>query len=138
MENTIITDHLRQRFLERKKENKKRYSHLRTCKGCNHCVSLAYELRRTIQGNRSTLDIEIRARLEESKEINYIRNDAGFMSYIYDKYGYESDHRFHHHEDIVFITIRCEERGRVAVTCFDAKDSVFRDFLNRPKYKKKD
>jgi len=137
----IITNHVRERFVERfSEENRKEYAHLSRCRdthnGCEICKSLAFKLHREVLDNRRYLDKVICARLHEAKETRIHHNNVEFMNRMYSKYGYQR-FRFLIHEDILFVVIETED-GKVAVTCFDAKNSVVGDYVRRPKYRKKE
>lgn len=132
----IITNHVRERFVERfSSENRKVYSHLSSCKGCQRCVSLTYRLKREVDSSRNFLDKVICARLHAARETRILHNNHNFMNRIMAKYGDQPAH-YLISDDILFLVVDAEE-GKVCVTCMDVKDSILGDFVRRPKYKKK-
>ncbi len=132
----IITNHVRERFVERFSEaNRKVYSHLKSCKGCQRCYDLTFRLRREVDQSRHYLDKMICARLHTARETRIHHNNHEFMNRMARKYGDKPAH-FLLSDDILFLVIDAPE-GKVCVTCMDAKDSVLGDFVRRPKYKKK-
>lgn len=132
----IITNHARERFVERFSEtNRKAYAHLRECNGCQRCVSLTFRLKREVDTDRAALDQRILAMLAGSYETRIHHNNFRFMQNMADKYG---DHpaRFLVNGDTLFIVLDAPE-GKLCVTCLNAKTSVLKDFVRRPKFKKK-
>lgn len=132
----IITNHVRERFVERfSEENRKVYSHLSSCKGCQRCVSLIFRLKREVDSSRGFLDKVICARLHTARETRILHNNLDFMARMTAKYGDQPAH-YLISDDILFLVVD-SEAGKVCVTCMDARDSVLGDFVRRPKYKKK-
>ena len=133
----IITNHVRERFVERfSSDNRKVYAHLRSCKGCQRCVSLTFRLKREVDSSRHFLDKMICARLHEAHETRIHHNNHDFMTRMTAKYG-DKPTRYLISNDILFLVVESEE-GKVCVTCMDAKDSVLGDFVRRPKFRKKE
>lgn len=137
----IITNHVRERFVERfSEENRKDYVHLSRCKhthdGCETCKELVFRLHREVESNRRYLDKMICARLHEAKETRIHHNNTDFMNRMHAKYGYQR-FRFLIHGDTLFVVIETED-GKVVVTCFDARHSIVGDYVRRPKYRKKE
>lgn len=134
----IITNHVRERFVERfLPDSKKMYGHLRNCKGCQRCVSLIYQLKDQVRNSYSYLNKVIYARLHEAKETRIHHNNTRFMEYMHNKYGYRNFH-FLVSEGVVFVVVDADD-GKVVVTCIDGKnDAAIGDYVRRPKYRKKE
>ena len=131
----IITNHLRERFVERFTENRKLYSHLRNCSGCPKCVSLTFKLQKEVREKGRFLDKVICAKLHDAKEVRIHHNNAEYMEFMVKKYG-DRKFQFLVNEDILFVVV-IAEKGKVVVTCENAKKSVLGDFVRRPKFKKR-
>ena len=132
MDNFIITNHARERFVERFSKNRRLYAHLGECGGCSQCVSLLFRLRREVKENRP--DEIMLVKLQEARETKVHHNNLRFMHSMYEKYGYQNFH-FLVGGEIIFVVV--DDEGKVVVTCLDAKSSILADFLKRPKYRKK-
>jgi hypothetical protein len=135
----IVTNHARERFVERSNKKFKDYKKL------FHKNSVKYKqiekkIHQEIKQNLYKINEEIRKRLKRSKNEKSYKNCTGFMDWYYTKYGYvEPD--FLVDEDILFIVI--SERGKkLIVTCLDAKTHFAGKAAQRKKFsnvkKKKD
>ena len=130
-----ITRHVRERYLER---SDKKYLHLSNCKraGCPHCISLIYSMRTTIQENQFSIDQSVREKIHSAQEVRSYLNDSKFMSFYYDKYGYDRVPRFMVNDDLLFVLIADEQTDRdVVLTCMWASKHVVGK--KRMKFKKK-
>ena len=136
----ILTNHLRERYLER---FNKKFRHLQQCSlarcnlSCSLCVSLLFELRREVTEiqRRRVLDSVIFNRLTKAHEECSHLNNTEFMSRLYDRYGFG---RFHFlcDEDVLFIVVN-ENGKKIVPTCIPARGSVVGGIACRPKYRKK-
>lgn len=133
----IITTHARERFVSRFSSARDEYSHIEECRSsCPTC----FELKNKIAANRHHWDNLICEKLVDAEDVRIFQNDTEFMSFMYERYGYN---RFHFFVSgyIVFITV--EERGMYCLkTCMDGNwringSLVLKNFINRPKYKRK-
>lgn len=135
----IITNHARERFVERFSEDRKKtYAHLSTCKnwqGCQRCVDLVFKLKKEVDESRHYLDKVICARLHTAHETRIHHNNHNFMTKMREKYGDRPAH-YLISDDILFLVVDALE-GKVCVTCMDVRDSILGDFARRPKYRKK-
>jgi hypothetical protein len=133
----IISTHARERYIERG-EDRKKYAHLQTCKGCPRCVSLMYDLRKQVAARGGFIDYEICDKLLASREVRIHTNNHIFLSMVYEKHGYNRfEYLVHDDSDMLFVVIHDEKKGKVCVTCFSASDSVVGNFVRRPKYRAK-
>jgi len=127
----IFTRHLRERFVQR---TNKRFEHLQTCKNedCNLCYELNIEIDKILEARRP-VDQEIARRLDAASECKSYLNDARFMDWFYDKYGWDKRFEFLVNDKITFVVV--EERGRkVVVTCIDSKNYTVVKSTLRPKF----
>ncbi len=135
----IITNHARQRFVERfSVENHKTYLHLSQCKkrhNCELCISLTWKLHQEVEDGKYQLDDMMQNLLKEAKETRIHYNNTELMSRLHLRYGYKKFY-FLIAEDVLFVVLATEE-GEMVVTCMDAKNSHVGDFVRRPKYRKK-
>lgn len=125
-----ITDHLRERYVERKN---KKFAHLRQCKGCQLCRDLAYEINEILR-NRRQVDQEIRSLLAVAKEDRSFLNDSNFMFDYYEKYGFDHNIRFFVSEPLVFVCIEDKNGSKVIPTCLCSDRHIA---VKHTKYKKK-
>lgn len=135
----IITNHLRERFVERFSKESADFIHLDQCRehGCISCRDLTYKLHDLVNNNKKMWDRIICAKIHDAKDVKIFQNDSRFMENMYSKYGYDR-YSFLVEGDILFVV-----NGRnVGLTCLDAQWSingskVIANYLKRPKYRKK-
>ena len=130
----IITNHLRFRYWQR---THKKYQHLQECRktGCSDCQTLQVEIEFTIKENRKEIDDEIYQRLLKSKESRSCVNNSNFMTWYYEKYGYDTRFEFLVDGDVLFVIIQ-DRSKKIVVTCLEAKTHVAGKAAQRPKFKK--
>lgn len=131
----IFTNHLRQRFVQRTTNE---YKHLKECreKECETCKELEQDIRLKVAENEREINSQIRKRISRADENRSYLNNTGFMSWYYEKYGYDTQFQFLVHKDILFVVLI--KRGRkVVVTCLEAKTHlVGKATAARKKYNK--
>lgn len=136
----VITDHVRERFVERFSRESRYFSHLSRCRGCERCRELTFWLVELVREKRDQWDKIICAKLHDAKDVKIYQNNATFMDYMYTHYGY---HRFRFlvESGILFVVI--ETNGKHVVrTCMDVNypvngSRVIADFMHRPRYNKR-
>jgi hypothetical protein len=139
MADYIITNHVRERYVERFSEESDKFIHLSKCSGCDRCRSLTFELADLVKSRREEWDQQIRAKILEAEKINIFLNNSKFMDYMHKNYGYYR-YNFYVNNPILFAVI--EDFGKKIKTCMDVRwpvngSTVLADFMKRPKYKKK-
>ena len=142
--NFIITAHARERYVERFSRESNRFNHLGWCResGCETCANLTFQLDELVRRNRSNWDNILCAKLHDAEEIKIFHNNSSFMAKMYEKYGYDKRYRFLVEGDILFAI--CIDNGKnVVLTCMNVNNPVngsmvIRNFLKRPKFKKKE
>lgn len=130
-----FTQHLRERFLQR---TNKKFLHLQTCKSdfCRTCEKMKKEIHTEIAFDRKTIDQELSRRINLADEDRSYLNNSQFMSWYYEKYGYEKRFQFLIHEDITFVAVH-EETEKVIVTCVFSKRHISgKSFLAKKRFKK--
>ena len=134
MEEFVLTHHLRQRFVQR---TNKKYDHVQRCKNkqCLMCDSLLREIRIYANQHRRELDVTIREYLGQAVECRWCLNNSEFMSWYYDKYGYDKKFRFLVHNGILFVGV-VDDGKCVLVTCVVAKTHIAGKQSLRPKFNK--
>lgn len=138
----IITNHARERFVERFSGKRKEFMHLSNCSedNCEKCKDLIYSLERLSTKDRYNLDKTIIELLNSSQETKIFYNDFNFMSRMYERHGYKK-FKFLYNEEIIFPII--EDRGKkIVLTCMCTNykvnnSTIFSDYIKRPKFKKK-
>jgi hypothetical protein len=133
----IITYHARERFLTRFLEGKKYGFLIEHGKKSSEprVISLVYNLCQDMKKMRDTLEEQILARLEKSKETRAYLNDSVFLAALYDKYGIQR-YTFMVDDDICFVIVPHRDSGqKTVVTCLYAKHSRHR---SKKKYTKKE
>lgn len=139
MEDFIVTNHVRERFVERFSEESYRFTHLSKCKGCDRCVSLTFDLDDLIKSRRSYWNKAIQEKIRGAEELRIFLNNSTFMEYMYLNYGFDR-YSFYVVYPILFAVV--EDHGKKIKTCMDVRwpvngSTVIADFMKRPKYKKK-
>lgn len=137
--NFIITDHARERFVERFSKESKNFIHLSHCNGCELCRELTFKLYETVTQNRLMWNSIITIKVHDAKEVRIFHNNTTFMDEMYRKYGY-SRYRFMVESEIIFV-VREVDRN-ILQTCMSANNPVngsriITDFIHRPKYNKR-
>ena len=130
----IFTNHLQQRFVQRTTSE---YKHLKDCreKDCETCKELEQDIRLKVAENEREINSKIRKRISQAEENRSYLNNTEFMSWYYEKYGYDTQFQFLVHKDILFVAI--VKRGRkVVVTCLEAKTHLAGKAASRKKYSK--
>lgn len=134
-----ITNHCRERYVERFSKESSQFAHLYNCRqrnNCETCRDLSYTLYELVTNNRRNWDRIISAKIRDAKEIKIFQNDSNFMEVMYKKYGYDR-YKFLNEGDILFVL----SGSNVILTCFSALhplygSMVIANYLRRPKYKK--
>jgi hypothetical protein len=134
----VITNHLRERFVERFSKESDHFTHLNKCRQteCEICRDLTYDLMDLVQNNKQMWDRIICAKLHDAKDVKIFQNDFKFMETMYRKYGYDR-YNFLVESNILFVV-----NGRnIGLTCFSAKtplngSMVIANYLKRPKFNK--
>ncbi len=130
----IFTHHLRERFVER---TNSQYDHLKVCrdKDCEVCKELQSDIKLKVTEEVKEINTQIAKRLGESDENRSYLNNSGFMSWYYDKYGYDTQFQFLVHKNILFVVLIKKGR-KVVVTCLDARTHLAGKGSLRKKYNK--
>jgi len=130
-----FTHHLRERFLQR---TNKKFHHLQTCRkeNCDECDDLREQIRFTLSTEGKQVDTEIARRLGLSEENRSYINNSGFMSWYYEKYGFDKRFQFLIHDEILFIVV-IDKGKKVVVTCVPSKTHLAGKHALRPKFKGK-
>jgi hypothetical protein len=128
----IFTHHLRERFIQR---TQKKYEHMQHCwtEGCETCKKLLEECKTEVSTNRRTIDRELARRVDEADENRSYINNTEFMSWYYEKYGFDKKFEFLTHEDMLFVVV-VDEGKKVIVTCVLARTHLAGRPSFRPKY----
>lgn len=122
MKDYKITDHLRERYVER---SIKKFGHLRDCRNrCDKCIDLVYEMNDLLRTNRHQIDKEIRHSLLTSKEDRSYLNNTQFVTHYYETYGYDHQIRFMVNGPIVFVCIEEKNGTKVIPTCLCASRHI--------------
>jgi len=134
----VITNHLRERFVERFSKESEQFVHLYRCRqeNCDTCKDLTYRLHSLVNSNKRMWDRIICAKMHDAKDVKIFQNDFQFMETMYRKYGYDR-YSFLVEGDILFVV----NGMNVGLTCFSAKNPlngsmVIANYLKRPKYRK--
>ena len=131
--NFIITNHARERFVERSNKKfkiaKKLFRH-----NPSKYQEIKQKIQQEIQQNSLQINKEIIERLKKSKNEKSYKNCTGFMDWYYTKYGYKEPN-FLVDEDILFIIIQ-ERRINLVVTCLDSKTHLAGKAAQRTKFNK--
>lgn len=131
----IFTHHLRRRFLQR---TDKKFTHLDQCRSpdCETCQQQTDEILQDLAANGRQINSEIANRLDQAEENRSYLNNTGFMSWYYDKYGYDKRFEFLIHEDILFVVV-WDNGKKIVVTCVPSKTHlVGRTHFARKKFNK--
>lgn len=129
----IFTHHLRERFIQR---SDKKYVHLQHCReeDCPICRDMQAEIKSRLEVRRP-IDIELARRIGEAEENRSYLNNSGFMTWYYEKYGFDKKFEFLVHEDMLFVVI-VDKGKKVVVTCVKARSHLAGKSTFRPKYNK--
>ena len=130
----IITHHCRERFLQR---TQKKYKHLNFCRkeNCEQCKKFAQECRVEVSINRKSIDTQIKEMVNAADEDRSHINNTRFMSWYYEKYGFDKRFEFLVNNEIVFIVV-IDEGKKMIVTCVLSKTHIAGE-RSRPKYNQK-
>ena len=135
-----ITQHARERYVQRFSKERDQFTHLSNCNGCETCDEVWFELDSLVRRNKNMWDKIICAKVHDAKDVKIFHNNQNFMEQMYKKYGYDR-YRFMVESNIIFVI--CEnEIGNVLRTCMDVNwpingSFVIANYINRPKYGKK-
>ena len=131
----IITNHLRERFVQR---TNKRYSKLQHLKEETNTElePLRQEIKNLIKTQRSTIDQDIKERIVNSEDSRSFLNNSGFMTWYYEKYGYDKRFQFLVNNELLFVVVI--DRGKkIIVTCVWSKTHLAgKAILNKKKFRK--
>lgn len=136
----VITNHARQRFVERFSRESTEFIHLSQCKeGCNLCRDLTFKLDSLVTQFKQNWDRIIIAKLHDAEDIRIFHNNSKFMEHMYNKYGY---HRYRFLVEYPVLFVVRDADVNVVLTCMNVNKSVngtriLADFVHRPKYRKK-
>jgi hypothetical protein len=129
----VITQHARERYVEKLGPNSNRYKHLIECgKGCRKCHDLLWRQRDEVHLNRSTLNKVITARLFKAKPIE-IDADSDFFVKMARRYPGKAL-SYLHQDDAIFVIVTGREGGeaqKVCVTCYESNHSIFTGYIHR-------
>ena len=90
---------------------------------CEQCKILLKEIADISNEQRQDIKDEIYSRLDLAQTERSFLNNSNFMTWYYDKYGFDKSFEFLIHEDLLFIVVL--ERGRkIVVTCVLAKTHI--------------
>lgn len=131
----IFTTHLRERFIQR---TNKKYNHLQNCReeDCETCHSMMEEIRQDLAENRRTYDAKIANRLDTAEENKSYINNTGFMSWYYEKYGYDKRFEFLVSDELLFVVVY-DDGKKIVVTCVPSKThTVGKNHLGKLKFNK--
>ena len=103
MSKIFVTDHAIERYVER---TNKRFQHLAECKHkCEICAKLKVDRDQTIEMSKKHLIENITAQVQAGDEDRRVLNNTHYMSYCYEKYGYDRDFHFIINDHLVFLII---------------------------------
>jgi len=127
----IFTHHLRERFVQR---SNKKYLHIQHCreKDCPMCDDMMAEIKKQLE-ERRPIDIELARRIGSAIENRSYLNNTGFMSWYYDKYGFDKKFEFLVHEDLLFVVI-VDKGKKVVVTCVKSRSHLAGRGAHKIKY----
>lgn len=132
----FLTTHVRERYLQR---TSKRYVHLENCcdESCSRCEQLKAELR--MLAKQSEIEDEIKTSIDSAKDEKSFLNNQKFMSWYFEKYGYDKRFKFLVDPKVDLLYVVVVEKGReVVVTCVKARNHwIGRAVCQRHKFKKK-
>jgi hypothetical protein len=136
----VITNHARERFVERFSRESRFFSHLSRCRGCEYCRELTFDLLELANNNKVMWDRIICAKLHDAEDVRIFYNDATFMDYMYKQYGYQR-YRFLVEGWILFV-VRESDGQQIVLTCMDVNNPVngsrvIANFLHRPRYNRR-
>jgi hypothetical protein len=129
----IFTHHLRERFVQR---TQTKYEHLWwpcQTENCETCNNLLKDCMWEVSHNRRTIDTKLARRIEEAEENRSYINNTEFMSWYYEKYGFDKKFEFLAHEDLLFIVV-VDNGKKIVVTCVLAKTHIAGKQSLRTKY----
>jgi len=128
----IFTHHLRERFVQR---TQKKYKHISFCRkeNCEECKKLTEECKSEVLNNRKVIDTQLAELVGSADENRSYINNAEFMSWYYEKYGFDKRFEFLLNEGIIFIVV-VQNGKKVIVTCVRASTHIAGENSSRPKY----
>jgi hypothetical protein len=136
----VITNHVRERFVERFSRESRYFYHLHQCRGCEECRELTFWLTELVNEKKEIWDRIICAKLHDAEEVKVFNNDANFMDHMYKNYGY---HRYHFlvEGEILFV-VREADGQQIVLTCLNVNNPVngsrvIANFINRPRYNRR-
>lgn len=126
-----IKVHAIARYLERIDGN---YEHLNIYRKrhCKECLSLHEALRHYATNNKNEWAAKLRALVADATEEKSYINDTNFMSYYYEKYGYDRKFKFLINGNVLFVAL-IENGDMHIVTCMHPS---WYNVSNKKKYKK--
>jgi len=133
-----ITHHVKQRYLERKDEKYKFLTKFKSRKDVPHSERERYDiLSKKLMLELSQRKYEIKQEIldalkEASVEKSYL-NDSRFMSYYFNKYGYDRKFEFRENDGLLYVVV-FDEGEAVVTTCMVSKQ--YRAVKRSKKYKK--
>lgn len=136
----VITQHVRERFVERFSRESRQFYHLSRCRGCEQCRELTFSLTELVNQNKAMWDRIICAKLHDAEEVRIFHNNEPFMTQMYEKYGY---HRFRFLvEGWILFVVREADGQQIVLTCMNVNNPVngsriIADFINRPRYNRR-
>ena len=117
-----FTHHLRERFVQR---TQSKYEHLRYCRknDCEVCKNLIEKSKKEVSDNRRAIEIELARMIDEADENRSYINNTEFMSWYYEKYGFDKRFQFLVCEGLLFVVV-IDNGNKVVVTCVRARTHV--------------
>lgn len=136
--NFVITNHARERFVERFSRESIQFRHLSRCKytDCEECRELNFFLLELVNTHRERWDTIIQAKLRDADDVRLFQNCGPFMEYMYEHYGY---HRYKFLVESHILFVVKENEKNIVMTCVNANNPingsmVIADFINRQRY----
>jgi len=126
-----ITNHARERFLER---SRRKYNRL-SCNQAEDTKELWHDFMWEIKTKKREIDQEMIQRLSAAKENKSYLNNSMFMQRYYEKFGYDHRFQFLADQDLVYVIIIIDGEKKV-VTCIKSKSHVAGRSSFKIKYKK--
>lgn len=127
---------MRERFLQR---TNKKFNHLDVCRKtfCNICDELTKKIHHELLYNSDQVNEQIYSKLDLAEEDRSYVNNTTFMSWYYEKYGYDRRFELLVNDDVVFVVV-CDKDKKVIVTCINAKTHFAgKRRIGKPKFIKK-
>lgn len=118
----IITNHSRQRWLERIVDPK-RYYHLRVCKGCDLCTTLLHNIHNIIKNEGRSIDRDIVNSYRYARDSGTKITDISFMQAIAKNYGSDAENLdFIANNKAIFVLFKAEIPRLLTVLSHDMID----------------